>query len=177
MDDIKAFVVYIILTTLAYLNVEIELTILLGWAILLDTALGIVASFIDRDEELIKKCGKEKKWYERFIICYRLRLGEFRIKKLLRGFLNKITLLLIPLIVALVGKVLGYSLVWVVDTTIKIIVLSEIMSALGHIQYIRTGERGENQDTITKLINAIKNKINSTINKLIVLDDTTEPKE
>ncbi len=86
-----------------------------------------------------------------------LRLGhEFSFKKLGWGMVSKLTILIVPLIVALVGKGLSLNFNFFVVAIINILIVNEGISCITNILTIRTKKLYKNTDFITKLLELIK---------------------
>lgn len=108
-----------------YLNIQIELMTILAGLMALDTISGVLKSF---------------------------RLGrKFSFKILSWGFVSKFLILLIPLIVALMGKPIHKDFTWVVDVALRILIINEGLSILANIVSVYTQKNIQNVDLITKL--------------------------
>lgn len=88
---------------------------------------------------------------------FRIDHTQFKFKLLLLGFVSKIAFLLIPLVVALAGKGLGYQLTLLVDIAIKILIASETISIISNAIAIKTKKDVEDYDIITKLLKYLRN--------------------
>lgn len=113
-----------------YLGIKTGTAMILFWLMVIDSVLGI---------------GKA------------LRLGEkFSFKILLWGMITKISILLIPLVVALVGKGLNLDFTYFVIAVINILIVNEGISAITNILSMKTKTRIENADYITMLLKLIR---------------------
>ncbi len=110
----------------AYLDIPIEIFTILITFIGLDTFLGALASI---------RMGK-----------------EFKFKLLLWGFCLKISILIIPLIVALLAKGLEMDFVYLVVLTIKILTVAEFYSCAGNIYTIKNKKRVNKMDVVSMLL-------------------------
>lgn len=81
---------------------------------------------------------------------------KFTFKKLLWGIVSKATILLIPMILALVALALGFDFKWLVEIVLKILVVSEAISSITNILSIKERKNIENTDYISKLLHAIR---------------------
>lgn len=88
---------------------------------------------------------------------FRIDYKQFKFKKLLLGFISKVAFLLIPLVVALAGKGLGYKLHMFVDLSIKILIASETISIISNAIAIKTKKDVEDYDIITSLLKYLRN--------------------
>lgn len=87
---------------------------------------------------------------------FRIDYKQFQFRKLLLGFVSKVAFLLIPLIVALAGKGLGYNLTLIVQLSIKLLICSEVISILGNAVAIKTQKEVEDYDLITRVLKNIR---------------------
>lgn len=124
--DLIEFVKYGIYTIFLYLQVDIDTMRILSILMFFDTLFGVVKA---------------------------IRLNyDFSIKKLLWGFTTKFLILLIPLIVALIGKGIGYNFLWAVDFAIKMLIINEGLSCLTNILAAKTKKDIKNIDLVTLLL-------------------------
>lgn len=114
-----------------YLNVNIEAITILSLLMLIDTIFGAVKVL-------------------------RIDYKKFRFQKLLIGFSAKVIFLLLPLVVALIGKGLGYNLNLLVDITIKILIVSEGISIFSNAIAIKTKKEVEDYDIITRFLKYVR---------------------
>jgi len=95
-----------------------------------------------------------------------IRLGkEFKFKLLMWGISLKFLFLIIPLVVALLGKALGNDLSFGVDMVMKILVLSECYSIFGNIYSAKNKVEVKNIDIISMLLKSIRTGIRNVISK------------
>lgn len=91
-----------------------------------------------------------------------VRLGKkFSFKELLIGFILKLSILIIPLVVALLGKQVGYDLTIVVDIVMTILSISEAISIFGNIYSARTRKEIKKIDFISMLLISLRNSLKS----------------
>lgn len=128
----------------AYLGVEVESFAILMAFMCLDSVLGAVKA---------------------------MRLGErFSFKKMLWGFTLKLCFLIVPLVIALLGKSIGYNLHSVVNVTISILTVAEAYSIIGNIYAAKNKVKVEKLDAISILLlnlrKAIKGLLFNLMNKI-----------
>jgi toxin secretion/phage lysis holin len=142
LNEFKA----LLYSTFIYLNLDLDIVKVLIWLMLIDTLSGILKAFI-----LVKR---------------------FDFKVLFFGICSKLLVLLIPMVVALVGKGISksYDFVIVLDCILKILVVSEGLSIITNFYVIKTKKEVKNLDIITLLLSAIRNLllriIKSTIKEI-----------
>ena len=125
--DILRYSIYFIF---AYLQIDIEVMSILSLLMFVDTI-----------------CGTAKS----------LRLGNsFSFKKLGWGFVSKFLILIIPMVVALMGKPLHKDFTWVVDVSIRILIINEGLSVLANIISVYKSKDVQNVDLVSRLINWIR---------------------
>lgn len=82
---------------------------------------------------------------------------KFRFERLMMGFVSKISVLLLPMTVALIGIGLSFNFKWFVDTTVDLLIVSEGISIFTHFVSIKQKEEVKNDDLVSQIINAIRN--------------------
>ena len=115
-----------------YLKIDIEAITILATLMCIDTLFGSVKIF-------------------------RIDYRQFKFKILLLGFLAKITFILIPMVVALTGKGLGYDFKLLVNISIKNLICSETISIISNSIAIRTKKDVEDYDIITQFLKYLRN--------------------
>jgi len=86
-----------------------------------------------------------------------LRLNEmFSFQVLAWGMVSKISLLIVPITIALMAKGVGFDLSYFVVAILNALVVNEGISCITNIITIKTGKRLENTDYITQLLNSIR---------------------
>ena len=136
--EIKA----LLYATFIFLQIDIDIVKILSILMITDTVLGVIKS----------------------IYVSKLR---FTFKKLLWGIVSKSTILLIPMILALVALVLGFDFKWLVELVLKILVVSEAISAITNILSIKEKKNIEDTDYISRLLHAIRNFFDKQLSNLI----------
>lgn len=123
--------------TLAYsififLNIDVDVVQILIWLMLIDTLSGILKVFVLN--------------------------REFNFKILLFGMCTKLLVLLIPMVVALVGKGISktYDFTIILDCILRVLVVAEGFSAITNFYIIKTRKDVKNIDAITLLLSAIR---------------------
>jgi toxin secretion/phage lysis holin len=124
-----------------FLDMDVDIVKILGILMAIDTFLGIVKAL-----RLNKKVS-------------------FNI--LLMGMITKVSILILPMILALVAKALTLDFSWFVNAVLNILVLSEAFSSVTNIISIRQKRDIKNTDFITKLLYAVRDGLGKLINKLL----------
>lgn len=130
---IKTFVIMIF----TFMGIPWEVTSLLAGLILLDTITGVMKVI-------------------------RLNLG-FSVKELYWGLVTKMLILLIPHVIAIIGKVLGYDWLYLVNLTIYVMIANDFSSFITNVLSIKNKQLYKNYDFISMLINWFKEIIRRTI--------------
>lgn len=123
-----------------FLNIDAGVVQILIWLMMIDTSAGILKA---------------------------LTLGrKFYFKVLLFGLCTKLLVLLIPMVVALVGKGLtkSYDFTPVLDCILKILVVSEGFSIITSFYVIKTKKEVKSVDVISLLLSAIRKMLLRIIN-------------
>lgn len=128
----------------AYLEIPVEAFVILVIFIGLDTILGALAA---------------------------VRMGDkFSFKVLMWGWCLKISTLLLPLIVALLAKALGFDFVILVVLTVKILTVSEFYSCIGNMYMAKNKVRVNKIDFVSTLLKSIrvfaKNLLDKALKKI-----------
>jgi len=126
----------------AYLDIPIEIFNILITFILLDTFFGVLKAW--RMDEVVK------------------------FKILLWGFCLKISILLLPLIIALMAKGMQMDMVMLVEVTIKILILSEFYSCIGNIYTIKNKKELAKIDIISMLLISFRKMTKNYLQKALV---------
>lgn len=108
-----------------------------------------------------------------------IRLGDtFSFKKMLWGFSLKLCFLIIPLVVALLGKAMGYDFSIAVDIVIKILTVAEAYSIFGNIYSAKNKVEVKKIDVISMLLISLRKMIKNAIDGLFKkLENLTSNKE
>ena len=97
-----------------------------------------------------------------------MRLGEkFSFNKMLWGFVLKLCFLIVPLVIALLGKSLGYDFVSVVSITISILTLAEAYSIIGNIHSAKNRVKVDKVDAISMLLISIRKMIKNVLDSFM----------
>mgnify|MGYP003397136912 CR=1 FL=1 len=137
------FIKYAVYGIFAYLNIKGDLVFILSILMLCDMFFGIVKA---------------------------LRLSvKVKISIMMWGFVTKLSLLMIPMVVALMGKAIGKDFIWAVDFAIKMLVVNEGFSILANILSIKNKKDIENFDFVSLTINTLRdfvvNKFKNYVNE------------
>ena len=87
-------------------------------------------------------------------------------KLLIWGLITKLSVLIIPMILALTAKALSFDFTWFVTAILNIIVVAEAFSIVNNIISIKEGKETENEDIITRLLHAVRNGLSTIIDRL-----------
>lgn len=139
----------------AFLNIDTDVVKVLMLLMLIDTMSGIIKS---------------------------LALGEkFNFKVLFFGLCSKLLILLIPMVLALVGKGISksYDFSPVLDCVMKVLVVAEGLSIITNFYVMKTRKKiTENIDIVTLLLTAIRKGMLSIINATLKkIENPTDNKE
>lgn len=120
-----------------FLDIDVDVVMLLAILMGIDTVLGVLKTII---------------------------LGnKFSFKKLIWGMITKVSVLIVPMILALTAKALSFDFRWFVHAVLDILVVAEAFSAITNIISIKEGKELENTDFITQLLKRIRNGLRSLI--------------
>lgn len=126
-----------------YLGIETGIIEALFWLMVTDSVLGIAKS---------------------------LRLGrKFSFYRLAWGIVGKISLLVVPMILALIGKGVSFDFHYFVVAVLNILVVSEGISCITNVLSIKKCEEVKNTDYVTTLLMAIKNGLGTIVKKLFAV--------
>lgn len=92
---------------------------------------------------------------------------RFSFKKLWDGFISKMILILLPIVLALAVKASGGDLAWFSNGVLKAIILSEVVSIVTNFISIRKKENVVNKDYLVMILEYVRNKITSFLNRLL----------
>ena len=138
MGNVKDYMLYALFV---YLDINAELFSILFGFMMLDSLLGGIKA---------------------------LRMGKrFSFRKLLIGISIKFVFLIVPFLLAFLGKGLGYELSIAVDSVMKILLVSEALSIFGNIYTIKTKENVESVDVVSKLLKAIRSRLKKILDTLL----------
>ena len=126
----------------AYLDIPVEIFNILITFILFDTFFGVLKSW-----RLKKKVS---------------------FKILLWGFCLKISILLLPLIIALLAKGLQLDFISLITVTIKILILSEFYSCIGNIYAIKNKKELNKFDVISVLLMSFRAMTKNYLQKALI---------
>lgn len=121
---------YVVYGVFVYLSIDLDIISMLSVLMFSDIVFGIMKAF---------------------------RLNhKISIITLLWGFATKLSLLTIPMVVALMGKALGYDFRWCVDLAIKALIVNEGFSILANIISIKQNKDVENFDFISLFVDLLR---------------------
>lgn len=92
---------------------------------------------------------------------------NFSFKKLLWGIVTKLSVLIIPMIIALVAKGLSFDFKWFVIAILNILIVAEGFSAISNILSIKSKKNIENVDFISMLLKAIRRGLENIVKKIL----------
>jgi hypothetical protein len=141
MKEVVEFIKVGIYIIFAYLKIDMEIFSILMVFMLLDSIFGAIKS---------------------------VRLGrKFKFKILLWGFVTKIGFLIIPLLVALLGKGLNYDLTISVQIVMKILIVAEAYSVFGNIYAAKNRKEVEELDIISMLLKSLRIGLKKILNSAL----------
>lgn len=136
ITGIKAFVYGIFL----FLDINIDTVKILAILMTIDTVLGVIKT---------------------------IRLGKkFSFKKLIWGMITKVSILIVPMILALTAKALNFDFTWFVNAVLNLLVVAEAFSSITNIISIKENRELENTDFITQLLHKVRDGLGKIINSL-----------
>lgn len=127
--------------TAAYLSIDCQSVQILTILILIDMFVGTFANVASGD--------------------------SFSKKKFLTGFLSKIFALLVPVVTALVGKVMGMDASPLVSISIGLLCVNEAISIFENFITLKTGTKSESKDLVTPLLRLLIGFFQKIIEKLM----------
>jgi hypothetical protein len=96
-------------------------------------------------------------------------LGKlFTFKKLLWGFVTKLSVLIIPMVMALVAKGLSFDFKWFVLAILNVLIVAEAFSSMTNILSIKSKKNVENVDFISLLLKAIRQGLSNIVTKYLL---------
>lgn len=107
------------------------------------------------------------------VVCGILKAGtvfgwqSVRSSVLQRGVIAKALVMIVPMVLALVGRGVGIDVGFLAQSTINVLILSEAYSIIGNIYAIRTGNAKVEFDAVAYVLSSVKN-----ILKKIIVEDT-----
>ena len=140
----------VVYAAFAYIDINIDVVKVLFYLMLIDTFSGSAKAII---------------------------LGHtYKFKLLLIGIVSKITILLIPITLGLMGKGMHYDFKWFIDLVIDLLIVSEGISIITNLIQIRTKKELDNYDFVTKVLKAIRKGLIKLFNGFIKGIDRDENK-
>ena len=96
------------------------------------------------------------------------RLGdEFKFRTLLWGISMKLIFLMIPVVLALMGKALGYDFHLAVNIVMAILTVSEGYSILGNIYMAKNRVKLKKVDIVSLMINTLRGMMKKSLDNLL----------
>lgn len=93
--------------------------------------------------------------------------NQFQFRILIIGFVSKLSVLFIPLVLALMSKGLNYNFRWFVTIVVNVMIVSDGISIFSNAIAIKTKQPIANYDVITKLLKAIRTGLINLFRKFI----------
>ena len=140
MNILKAFSYGVLVPIFAYTQVPQELVILASIMITIDIITGIIREWI---------------------------LGQFRSRELMKGLVSKFILMLVPFIMAMVGKGIGIDMTIMVKMVLSTFIVAEAYSSIGNIVQIRKGTDISEQDSITFVLQKAQDVIKNVLDSIM----------
>jgi len=125
-----------------YLSLDIDVVKVLIWLMVSDTVLGSLKS----------------------IFVTKMR---FNFNILLFGIVAKCAILSVPMILALAASGLGYDFKFLVEMVMKILIISETISAINNVLSIKDNNAIVSTDYISKMLHAIRDFFKSYLDKIL----------
>jgi hypothetical protein len=125
-----------------YLSLDIDVVKVLIWLMVSDTVLGSLKS----------------------IFVTKMR---FNFNILLFGIVAKCAILSVPMIFALAALGLGYDFKFLVEMVMKILIISETISAINNVLSIKDNNAIVSTDYISKMLHAIRDFFKSYLDKIL----------
>ena len=96
---------------------------------------------------------------------YVLDKNSFRSHRAIAGIIAKVTLLLVPIVFAVLAKQIGYDIKVFTDGIISMLMLAEAFSVIGNIRSIHAGEEVPEIDIMSVVLGKISAAIEALLNK------------
>jgi phage-related holin len=125
----------LLITSMSFLGISYGLIFLLWFFMVFDTLLGLIASIVINGWDSITKT---RFW---------------------AGILTKISILFIPLSLAITGALAGFNLNIFVFSSIYVLIANDAISCFTNLLSIKTKKRYINRDLVEILINALRSSI------------------
>lgn len=93
--------------------------------------------------------------------------GNFSFSVLLWGMVTKLSVLVVPMVIALVAKGLSFDFKWFVLAILNVLVVAEGFSAVSNILSIKSKKNVKNVDFVSLLLQAIRQGMASIIKKYL----------
>lgn len=123
--------------------------------------------FLDIDVDIVKILAILMAVDTVFGIIKAIRLNKsVSFKKLIWGMITKVSVLIIPMVLALTAKALSFDFSWFVSAVLNILVVAEAFSIVNNVISIKEGKESESQDIITRLLHAVRNGLGTIIDRL-----------
>ena len=118
----------------ASLSIDVNVVEIIMYLMLIDTISGVIKTWVVKEL-------------------------SFGFKKFYVGILSKFTVLIIPMALALMAKGLGFDFRWVVEASLRLIILSEGISFFTNIISIKDKKIYENKDYLSILLHWVRDKL------------------
>ncbi len=127
-----------------FLNIDIDLTKILVYLMIIDTVLGALKAIRLRDKD-----------------------DDFSVSSLFWGVCSKCLYLIVPFTLALISKGLGYiNFIILADIAIKLLIVAEGISIMGNAYTIKTKKKIKNVDFVSMLILTIRKMLIGIFEKI-----------
>jgi phage-related holin len=130
-------------TITAYLNIDNEMIGLFAVLVMIDLLLGVFGSIIYHTTNKVR---------------------------FLSGFLSKIMLLMIPVIIGIMSRIVGTQLDWFISATISVLAIGEVVSILN--KYLKL--KGEKPLPDLQPVAIISNRLRIIAERLIIKGEVNE---
>jgi len=96
-------------------------------------------------------------------------LGKlFSFKKLMWGVVTKLSVLIIPMVMALVAKGLSFDFKWFVLAILNVLIVAEAFSSISNILSIKSKKNVENVDFVSLLLRGIRQGLANIVKKYLI---------
>lgn len=138
--DVVTTVKSFIYGVFVFLDIDVNIVKILAILMAIDTVLGVIKS---------------------------IRLNrKISVRILIWGMITKVSVLIVPMILALTAKALNFDFTWFVHAVLNILVVSEAFSSITNIISIKDGKELENTDFITRLLYSVRSGLGKIIDRL-----------
>ncbi len=96
---------------------------------------------------------------------YIINKKELKSYRAIAGIISKTSILLIPLVLSIAAKQVGYDMRLFTDAIISMLILAETFSIIGNIRSIHTGKRVEEIDAISFVLTKVSKVVEALLKR------------